>query len=105
MLNTTHPLTAINPKNMDISELNVISHYPDKYALEMYFLIRRISLLKSMCQPSTKEQLESLMDVYNLEDFIVSLLKTKNMDAGDFFISVYPNGSYEYISTSDKEDN
>jgi hypothetical protein len=83
MLINTQPPTVLNSLNVNITELNVISHYDEKIALEMLYLIRRISFLKSMTQATTAEQAENFNDVFFIKEFIRKLLAVydiKNID-------------------------
>ena len=67
-----------------------------KQPIEMAVLLRRIAYLKMKSQNTCESQIDALKDVVKFEDFISCLLETRDMDTGELFKKLYPNGSCTY---------
>ena len=70
---------VINQNLQDINELNVIDHYPIEDSPEMVYLLRRISVLKSIHSQDSILQYDCLSDVVIFEEFIKNILSVRNI--------------------------
>ena len=82
---------------IDEEELNQISNQiSNNISKEMYYLLRRIDFLKCLLSNSRKNKFDLLEDVIEFNNFIVSLLSTKNMDVDDLLKELHPYCSIQY---------
>jgi hypothetical protein len=75
----TKSMYVLNQNLQDINELNVIDHYPIEDSLEMVYLLRRISVLKSIHSQDSILQYDCLSDVVIFEEFIKNILSVRNI--------------------------
>ena len=94
MNNSQAPMT--HDEITKTTDLEVIAYYPKELSSEMAVLLRRIAYLKMKSQNTCESQIDALKDVVNFQDFISCLLETRDMDTGELFKQLYPNGSFTY---------
>ena len=82
MSNNSKPLRNI--EQVEVEDINVITHYPKDLSDEMVVLVRRISYLKTKVQNINESQIEVLKDVSTFDDFITNLFLSKKTSISNY---------------------
>ena len=100
MSNNSKPLRNI--EQVEVEDINVITHYPKEFSDEMVVLVRRISYLKTKVQNINESQIEVLKDVSTFDDFITNLFLSKKTSISNYLRETDPYNPL--IWSSDKDD-
>jgi hypothetical protein len=100
MSNSSTPLR--NNDQVEVEDINVITHYPKDLSDEMVVLVRRISYLKTKVQNINESQIEVLKDVSTFDDFITNLFLSKKTSISNYLRETDPYNPL--IWSPDKDD-
>ena len=102
MSNNSKPLRNI--EQVEVEDINVITHYPKEFSDEMVVLVRRISYLKTKVQNINESQIEVLKDVSTFDDFITNLFLSKKTSISNYLRETDPYNPLIWSPDKDDED-
>jgi len=103
MSNKSKPMRNI--EQVDVEDINVISHYPKEFSDEMVVLVRRISYLKTKVQNINESQIEVLKDVSTFDEFITNLFLSKRTTISQYLKQTDPYNPLIWSPSEDYDDN
>ena len=68
----------------DVDDIQLITHYPIKYAKETFVILRRLAFLKLMITDAPLSQHDALSDCRDFDEYVESLIKTRHESVSSY---------------------